>query len=122
MTATIATSDSPTTRWTARSHRVTARRPDDRIITPLGPQLVAEFIGTLFLVLTVCMATNAKHGAGALAPLAIGAVLMVMVFARGHISGDHYNSVAIAQIRGPSPVVLSPPVCWREWRFDGLSR
>ena len=29
--------------------------------------------------------------AGALAPLAIGAVLMVMVFAGGHVSGGHYN-------------------------------
>ena len=37
------------------------------------------------------MATNPVHGAGALAPLAIGAVLMVMVFAGGHISGGHYN-------------------------------
>ncbi|MEM8964110.1 MAG: aquaporin, partial [Acidobacteriota bacterium] len=30
-------------------------------------------------------------GAGILAPIAIGAVLMVMVFAGGHISGAHYN-------------------------------
>ena len=29
--------------------------------------------------------------AGSLAPLAIGAALMVMVFAGGHISGGHYN-------------------------------
>jgi aquaporin Z len=36
------------------------------------------------------MATN-KTGAGALAPLAIGAVLMVLVFAGGHVSGAHYN-------------------------------
>jgi aquaporin Z len=42
-------------------------------------------------VFTVCTATNPKTGAGALAPLAIGAVLMVMVFAGGHISGGHYN-------------------------------
>jgi len=30
-------------------------------------------------------------GAGSLAPLAIGASLMVMVFAGGHISGGHFN-------------------------------
>ena len=36
------------------------------------------------------MATN-KAGAGALAPLAIGSVLMVMVFAGGHVSGGHFN-------------------------------
>ncbi len=58
---------------------------------PLGRKLVVEFIGTFFLVYTVCMATNPKTGAGALAPLAIGAALTVMVFAGGHISGGHYN-------------------------------
>jgi aquaporin Z len=58
---------------------------------PLGRKLVAEFIGTFFLVFTVCTATNPKTGAGALAPLAIGATLMAMVFAGGHISGGHYN-------------------------------
>jgi aquaporin Z len=36
------------------------------------------------------MVTN-KAGAGVLAPLAIGSVLMVMVFAGGHVSGGHFN-------------------------------
>jgi aquaporin Z len=58
---------------------------------PLGRKLVVEFIGTFFLVFTVCMATSPKGAYQALAPLAIGAVLMVMVFAGGHISGGHYN-------------------------------
>jgi len=58
---------------------------------PIGRKLVVEFIGTFFLVYTVCEATNPKTGAGSLAPLAIGAVLMVMVFAGGHVSGAHYN-------------------------------
>jgi aquaporin Z len=57
----------------------------------LDRKLTVEFIGTFFLVFTVGMATNANTGAGVLAPLAIGAVLMVMVFAGGHISGGHYN-------------------------------
>lgn len=70
---------------------VTTRRPDHETSPPLGPRLVAEFIGTFFLVFTVCTATNPKTGAGALAPLAIGTVLMVMVFAGGHVSGGHYN-------------------------------
>jgi aquaporin Z len=55
---------------------------------PLGRKLVVEFIGTFFLVFTVCEAVKM---AGTLAPLAIGAVLMVMVYAGGHISGAHYN-------------------------------
>jgi aquaporin Z len=51
---------------------------------------IAEFIGTFFLVLTVgCTVIGA--GTGVIAPLAIGAALMVMVFAGGHISGAHYN-------------------------------
>jgi aquaporin Z len=54
----------------------------------LGRKLVVEFIGTFFLVFTVGMASA---NAGNLAPLAIGAVLMVMVFAGGHVSGAHYN-------------------------------
>src|SRR5213082_110667 len=51
-------------------------------------KLTVEFIGTFFLVFTVGMAVA---NAGSLAPLAIGAVLMVMVFAGGHVSGAHYN-------------------------------
>ena len=52
-------------------------------------KLIVEFIGTFFLVFTVgsvVTQTNAVLGA-----LAIGASLMVMVYAGGHISGGHYN-------------------------------
>jgi aquaporin Z len=49
---------------------------------------ITEFIGTFFLVFTVCCAVL---GSAPLAPLAIGAVLATMVFAGGHISGAHYN-------------------------------
>jgi aquaporin Z len=51
---------------------------------------LVEFIGTFFLVFTVG-STVIPPGAGGLAPLAIGASLMVMVFAGGHVSGGHYN-------------------------------
>jgi aquaporin Z len=51
---------------------------------------IAEFIGAFFLVLTIG-STVIGHGAGPLAPLAIGTALMVMVFAGGHISGGHFN-------------------------------
>src|SRR2546430_14984256 len=51
---------------------------------------IVEFIGTFFLVLTVGC-TGIGAGAGVIPPLAIGAALMVMVFAGGHISGGHYN-------------------------------
>jgi aquaporin Z len=65
----------------------------------LGRKLVVEFIGTFFLVFTVCTATNPKTGADGVAPLAIGATLMVMVFAGGHISGGHYNPAVSAAVR-----------------------
>ena len=51
---------------------------------------IAEFIGTFFLVLTIGL-TVIGAGVTVIAPLAIGAVLMVMVYAGGHISGAHYN-------------------------------
>ena len=51
---------------------------------------IAELIGTFFLVLTIGC-TGIGPGAGVIAPLAIGAALMVMVYAGGHISGAHYN-------------------------------
>ena len=58
-----------------------------------GKYLV-ELIGTFFLVLTVgqtVVGSVAGSPAGALAPLAIGSALMVMIYAGGHYSGGHYN-------------------------------
>jgi len=53
-------------------------------------KLLTEFIGTFFLVLTIgCTVVGSP--AGVIAPLAIGFVLMVMVYAGGHVSGAHYN-------------------------------
>jgi aquaporin Z len=45
-------------------------------------KLVMESIGTMFLVLAVGLTGN---------PLAIGLMLMVMVYMGGHVSGAHYN-------------------------------
>src|SRR6516225_11704796 len=55
------------------------------------PKLIVEFIGTFFLVFTVGQTVKGPDGAGALAALAIGSSLMVMVYAGGHFSGGHYN-------------------------------
>jgi len=49
---------------------------------------VMEFIGTFFLVLTICIVVRTNPD---LAPFAIGAILTAMIFAGGHISGAHYN-------------------------------
>jgi aquaporin Z len=51
---------------------------------------LVEFIGTFFLVFTIGMTVIAP-GAGAMAPLAIGSILAVMIFAGGHVSGGHFN-------------------------------
>ena len=53
-------------------------------------KLLVECVGTFFLVLVIGL-TIIAPGAGPLAPLAIGAILMAMVYAGGHISGAHYN-------------------------------
>ncbi len=58
----------------------------------LDRKLAVEFIG-MFLFVCHC---RDGHGVGQqmralLAPLAIGSLLMVIVFAGGHVSGGHYN-------------------------------
>jgi len=67
-------------------------------------KLIAEFIGTFFLVLTIGCTVLAGNP-GIIAPLAIGSALMVMVFAGGHISGAHFNpAVTLAVfLRGRLP-------------------
>lgn len=65
---------------------------------------LVEAIGTFFLVFTIG-STVIKPGAGDFAPLAIGAALMVMIFAGGHVSGGHFNpAVSLAVwMRGKLP-------------------
>ena len=69
---------------------------------------VTEFVGTFFLVFTVCCTVLSE---AALAPLAIGAALMVMIFAGGHVSGAHYNpAVTLAVfLRGKLPAAEVVP-------------
>jgi len=43
---------------------------------------IVELIGTFFLVLVIGLTGN---------PIAIGCILMVMVYMGGHVSGAHYN-------------------------------
>ena len=65
-------------------------------------KLIAEFIGTFFLVQAVGYAALTKSALGG---LAVGVMLMVMVYAGGHISGAHYNpAVTLAVwLRGKLP-------------------
>ena len=50
-------------------------------------KLLTEFVGTFIFLSVIAL----SGFAGALAPLAIGVALMVMVYMGGHISGGHYN-------------------------------
>lgn len=54
------------------------------------PKALVEGLGTFFLVLVIGLAVIAP-GAGDMAPVAIGATLMVLVYAGGPISGGHFN-------------------------------
>jgi len=60
---------------------------------------IVEAIGTFFLVLVVGLTVS---GGTPYAPIAIGGILMVMIYMGGHISGGHYNpAVSLAAlIRG----------------------
>jgi aquaporin Z len=63
-----------------------------------------EFIGTFFLMLTIGY-TGIAAGPGVIPPLAIGSVLMVMIYAGGHVSGAHYNPAVTTAVwlRGRCP-------------------
>jgi aquaporin Z len=49
---------------------------------------LTEFIGTFFLVLAIGLTVI---GGSAIAPLAIGGMLVAVVYMGGHVSGAHYN-------------------------------
>ena len=65
-------------------------------------RLLTEFIGTFFLVLTIGMTVLIGTD---FAPVAIGAVLVALVYMGGHVSRAHYNpAVTLAMwMRGVTP-------------------
>ena len=76
-------------------------------------KLIIEFIGTFFLVLTIgqtVVGADPASPTAALAPLAIGSALMVMVYAGGHVSGGHYNPAVTlgVTLRGKCSVAEAP--------------
>jgi aquaporin Z len=79
---------------TTRGHApVQAASPEWPVATR---KYVVEFIGAFFLMFAVGMA--ALSGS-VFVPLAAGGMLMVMIYAGGHISGGHYNpAVTVAAL------------------------
>jgi aquaporin Z len=53
----------------------------------LSAKLMTELVGTFVFMTVIALSAPA----GSLAPLAIGAALMAMVYMGGHVSGAHYN-------------------------------
>lgn len=54
-------------------------------------KFIYELIGTFFLMLTVGMCVINTNHPEFWAPVAIGSILAVMIYAGGHVSGGHYN-------------------------------
>jgi aquaporin Z len=72
-----------------------ATRQPESVIIPAFPKweeatrkYTVEVIGTFFLAFTVAVSVLSHS---TFTPLAAGGVLMVMIYAGGHISGGHYN-------------------------------
>jgi len=81
--------------------------------SPLGvfpiEAYVNEFIGTFFFVATIGL--NVVQGA-ALAPVSIGFMLMVMIFAGGKVSGGHYNPAVTLGLKITGQFDKSNAVAW----------
>lgn len=60
---------------------------------------LVEFIGAFFLVLTIALSAN---------PLAIGVVLVAMVYMGGYISGAHYNPAVTLAVYLRGKIELLP--------------
>lgn len=89
---------------------------------------IAEFIGTFFLVFTIGMTVikplaGGAPDAGSFAPVAIGSVLMVMVYAGGHISGGHFNPMVTLAVwlRGRCPAADVPGYMFAQLAGAGLA-
>lgn len=80
---------------------------------------IAELIGTFFLVLTIGMVVLGNKGD--FAPIAIGSVLMVMIYAGGYISGAHYNPAVTLAVLVRGRITLAEAVAYMIVQVAGAS-
>lgn len=79
-----------------------------------------EFIGAFFLLLTVVLTTN-NPGIAPMAPLAIGAMYMVMIFAGSHISGGHYNPAVTLAVYMRGKIEMNEAVIYMFMQIMGAA-
>jgi len=78
-------------------------------------QLAVEFVGTFFLVMTVNLNITDDTQGAVLNPLAIGSILVVMIFMVGHISGAHYNPAVTLAVLLSGRQKISIPLSIGYW-------
>ena len=59
----------------------------------LKQKLTAEFIGTFFMVLSICLTAVFGASQGVHPAFPVAGTLMVMIYALRHVSGAHFNPV-----------------------------
>jgi aquaporin Z len=81
-------------------------------------KFITEFIGAFFLVLVVGLAGTMTPG---FAPIAIGSILMVMVYAGGHISGGHYNPAVTLSVLIRGKISVSDAAVYMVFQIAGAA-
>ena len=81
-------------------------------------KFITEFIGTFFLVLVVGLAGTMMPG---FAPIAIGSILMVMIYAGGHISGAHYNPAVTLAILVRGKINVPEAIIYMVFQIAGAA-
>merc|ERR1719378_1910280 len=76
-------------------HRVVRPKEYDMKGSPIVSKLASEFLGTFYLVLTVCFNVYGGSKCGA---WSIAASLMCMIYALGNVSGAHFNPAVTVAI------------------------
>jgi aquaporin Z len=75
-----------------------------------------ELLGTFFLVFTIACTALGK---APLAPLAIGAVLIGLIYAGGHVSGAHYNPAVTLAVLVRGKINMTDAACYWIAQFGG---